>query len=149
MDGATWSARKSSRMGQLRTPLRTESGLGTSGGRGRLTRGLQPAEVQGCEARSSAKQRIGRGSTRAGLMPARLGLLLGCAKERKGRSDAELGLRDGIGPAELAGLPRGGGEVARLKRERGESWAVGPEEEGKAFSIFFRILFLNLFSKTI
>ena len=142
-DGATWSARKSMRTGQLRTPLRAESGSGTSGGRGRLTRGLQPAEVQGCGARFSAKQRRGRGSTRVGLMPAGLGLLLGCARERKGRSEAELGLRDGTGPAELAGLPRGGGEVARLKRERGESWAVGPEEEGEAFSILFVFLLLQ------
>jgi len=70
-------------------------------------------------------------------MPVGLGLLLGCARERKGRSEAELGLQDGTGPTELAGLPRGKKEVARLKRERGESWAIGPEEEGEALSIFF------------
>ena len=124
------------------TPLRTESGSGTSGGRGRLTRGLQPAEVQGCEARSLAKQRIGRGSTRAGLMLARPGLLLGCAKERKGRSDAELGLRDGIGPAELAGLPRGRGKRSSWAKKGEERVGLsGQKRRGKLSPFFLEFYF--------
>ena len=48
-----------------------------------------------------------------------------------------LGLRVGT---EKAG--RGvGRKGAGLKRERGESWAIGPEEEGEAFSLSFSFFF--------